>query len=79
MARFASAKLPRARIIRAPQVTKAYAEVRLCMPDGLAQHCDHKSERMAFQQTQELPWGERFNLGWSILFQNSIKKVLTIL
>jgi ribosomal protein RSM22 (predicted rRNA methylase) len=60
MSRFAPLHVPKARIIRAPQVTKAYAEVRLCTPNGLVQHRDNKSDRIAFKRTQELPWGGTF-------------------
>ncbi|MCI0691584.1 hypothetical protein L0337_06195 [candidate division KSB1 bacterium] len=50
--------MPRARIIRAPQVTKAYAEARLCTAGGIVQHRDGKNDREVFKRTKKLQWGE---------------------
>jgi ribosomal protein RSM22 (predicted rRNA methylase) len=58
MARFAPANVPWARIIRAPQITKAYAEVRLCTADGIVKHRENKSNREAFKRRKKLQWGE---------------------
>jgi ribosomal protein RSM22 (predicted rRNA methylase) len=58
MARFAPERLPWARIIREPQVTKAYAEVKLCTAEGITRRRDFKTERDAFQRAKKLQWGE---------------------
>jgi ribosomal protein RSM22 (predicted rRNA methylase) len=57
MARFAPANAPEARIIRAPQITKAYAETRLCTAGGIVQHRSGKNDREAFKRTKKLQWG----------------------
>jgi ribosomal protein RSM22 (predicted rRNA methylase) len=57
LARFAPANAPHARIIRAPQVTKAYAEARLCTAGGIMQHRASKNDREAFKRAKKLPWG----------------------
>jgi ribosomal protein RSM22 (predicted rRNA methylase) len=57
MARFAPANVPRARIIREPQVTKIFAEVRLCTAGGIVPHRDGKNDREAFKRTKKLQWG----------------------
>ncbi len=58
MARFAPAQVRWARIIRAPQVTKVYAEVRLCTVDGIISQRETKKDRDAFKHTKKLSWGE---------------------
>lgn len=58
MARFAPANVPRARIIRAPQVTKVFAEARLCTAGGIVPHRAGKNDREAFKRTKKLRWGE---------------------
>jgi ribosomal protein RSM22 (predicted rRNA methylase) len=58
MARFAPANVPQARIIRDPQITKVFAEVRLCTADGIVQHRDGKNDREAFKRTKKLQWGD---------------------
>ncbi len=58
MARFAPAEAPWARIIRAPQVTKVYAEVRLCTAGGIVPHRKGKSDREAFKQAKKMQWGD---------------------
>jgi ribosomal protein RSM22 (predicted rRNA methylase) len=58
LARFAPANVPWARIIRAPQVTKAYAEARLCTAGGIVRQRDGKNDRDAFKRTKKLQWGE---------------------
>ncbi len=57
MARFAPANTPGARIIRAPQITKAYAEARLCTAIGIVQHRAGKNDREDFKRTKKLQWG----------------------
>jgi ribosomal protein RSM22 (predicted rRNA methylase) len=64
MARFAPAYLPWARIIRAPQVTKAYAEVRLCTADGVLSQRGSKNDRAAFKRIKNLQWGATLNEVW---------------
>ncbi|MGH7600736.1 MAG: small ribosomal subunit Rsm22 family protein [bacterium] len=58
LARFAPANVPRARIIREPRITNAYAEVRLCTAGGIVQHRDGKNDREAFKRTKKLQWGD---------------------
>jgi len=58
MARFAPAHVPWAKIIRAPQVTKVYAEVRLCTADGIVSQREPKKDREAFKLVKKLQWGE---------------------
>jgi ribosomal protein RSM22 (predicted rRNA methylase) len=58
MARFAPANVPQARIIRAPQITKTYAEAQLCTAGGIVQHRAGKNDREAFKRTKKLQWGE---------------------
>jgi ribosomal protein RSM22 (predicted rRNA methylase) len=57
MSRFPPANVPQARIIRAPQITKAYAEARLCTAGGIVQHRAGKNDREAFKRTKKLQWG----------------------
>jgi len=57
MARFAPVGTPKARIIRAPQVTKAYAEAALCSAGGIIQHRAYKKNRASFKQAKNLQWG----------------------
>jgi ribosomal protein RSM22 (predicted rRNA methylase) len=58
LARFAPALMPHARIIRAPQITKAYAEARLCTAGGIVPHRAGKNDREAFKRTQKMYWGD---------------------
>ncbi len=58
MARFAPAHAPWARIIRAPQVTKAYAEAQLCTAAGVVRQRADKKDREAFRRLKKLAWGE---------------------
>jgi ribosomal protein RSM22 (predicted rRNA methylase) len=57
MTRLAPAKTPWARIIRAPQITKAYAEVRLCTAGGIVQQRDSKRDREKLKRLKKLQWG----------------------
>jgi ribosomal protein RSM22 (predicted rRNA methylase) len=61
MARFAPAHSPWARIIRAPQVTKAFAEVQLCTADGIVSQRGAKNDRAAFKRAKNLEWGATLN------------------
>ena len=58
MARFAPAHAPWARIIREPQVTKAYAQVQLCTAGGVVRQREDKKDREAFKRIKKLAWGE---------------------
>jgi ribosomal protein RSM22 (predicted rRNA methylase) len=62
MARFAPGHVPWARVIRAPQVTKVYAEVRLCTAEGIINRRELKKDREAFKQIKNLPWGIKLPL-----------------
>ncbi|MDZ7292252.1 MAG: small ribosomal subunit Rsm22 family protein [candidate division KSB1 bacterium] len=61
MARFGPTTQPWARIIREPQVTKAYVEVQLCTVDGITLHREYKKNPEAFKRTKKLPWGAILN------------------
>ncbi|MDZ7360107.1 MAG: small ribosomal subunit Rsm22 family protein [candidate division KSB1 bacterium] len=57
MARFAPAHAPWARIIRAPQVTKVYAEVQLCTATGVVRQREDRKNREVFKRLTKLRWG----------------------
>lgn len=59
LARFAPAPAPWARLIRAPEVTKVYAEALLCTAEGIVRHREEKRNREAFKHIKKLLWGER--------------------
>lgn len=58
MARFAPTHAPWARLIRAPEVTKVYAEALFCTADGLVRQREEKRNREAFKHVKKLLWGE---------------------
>jgi len=58
MARFAPATVPWARIIRATEVTKVYAEARLCTAEGILQHREPKKIREKFKFLKQHHWGQ---------------------
>ena len=59
LARFAPAHVPWARLIRAPEVTKVYAEAWFCTAEGIVRHREEKRNREAFKHVKKLLWGER--------------------
>jgi ribosomal protein RSM22 (predicted rRNA methylase) len=58
MARFAPHDAPWARVIRAPHVTKVYAEVRLCTTEKIRQLRESKKTREKFKHLKQLRWGQ---------------------
>jgi len=66
LARFAPAEVPWARIIRAPQVTKVYAEVKLCTAGGIIQLRGQQKNRETFKRIKKRQWGETLTRAQSI-------------
>ena len=58
LARFAPAHVPWARLLRAPEATKVYAEASLCTAAGIIRHREAKKNHAAFKHVKKLLWGE---------------------
>lgn len=59
LARFTPAQMPWARLLRAPAVTKVYAEASFCTTEGLVRHREERKNRAAFKMIKKLAWGEK--------------------